>query len=174
MNDTEKNESKKNTKWWIFLVLVAIICIAIFVVVGNGDVSDGGSGDGGGIGDSGGIFGGLFATHPNSDPEKARAALEAAGYYADLKKKVSSAPEEGMIACVDAALDSETVEGVEWIIIYYYEDEESAEAAWPQLEEDGEELREAAIYLGYGSSFVCKKNGTVIYYGTKNAVDAAK
>lgn len=153
----------------LLICVIAIVGICAFVL----DTSNEGTGAGN---EGGGIKNAVqsaFSSHPNKDPEKAKAGLERAGYDASLETYTSR--EDGMVACVDAALvDAETMDDFEWICIYYYKDKASAEAAWPELEQEGADLMEAARELGYGSSVVCKKNGTVVYYGTKNAVDAAK
>ncbi len=163
----------------ILLLILAIAVVAVYALVFR-DTPSGNSGgesvnnedgdDGGNIKDT---IQSAFSAHPNKDPEKAKAGLEKAGYDASLDTYNSR--EDGMIARVDAALvDAETMDDFEWIVIYYYKDKASAEAAWPELEQEGADLMEAAQEMGYASSVVCKKNGTVIYYGTKNAVDAAK
>lgn len=153
----------------LLICAIAIVGICAFVLDTSNEGVGTGSEGGGGIKNA---LQSAFSSHPNKDPEKAKAGLERAGYDASLETYTSR--EDGRIACVDAALDTETIDDFEWIIIYYYKDKASAEAAWPELEQEGEEMMEAAIYMGYESSFVCKKNGTVIYCGTKNAVDAAK
>lgn len=158
----------------IVLLLICIIAaIAVYALVFRGTPS--GNDDTGSVRDeeSGGILGGLLATHPNKNPETAQEHLEAAGYHTKLL--IYTDREDGLAARLEASLNgAETPDDFECINIYYYENEVKAEAAWPELEQDGEAVKEIATHLGYGSSVVCKKNGTVIYYGTKNAVDAAK
>ena len=162
----------------LLLLICAIAAVAVYALVfkdassGNNDKESVNNEDGGGGESFKDTIQSAFSAHPNKDPEKAKAGLEKAGY--DVSLKTYTSREDGRIAYVDAALDTETMDAFEWVMIYYYKDKAAAEAAWPELEQEGEEMKEAAAYLGYASSFVCKKNGTVIYYGTKNAVDAAK
>ena len=91
-----------------------------------------------------------------------------------MELKTYTFHKDRVIAVVDADNGSETDAELEWIIIHYFEDEAAAEEAWPEYQKEGEAFTEAAIYLGYGSSFVYRKNGATIYTGTKSAVDAAE
>lgn len=153
----------------IFLLILAIIGGTIYFLF---VITDNASGTDEKTQDEGETIQSKFTIHPNKDPQKAKAGLEKAGY--DVSLETYTTREDGMIACVDASLDTEEMDDFEWLVIYYYKDKAAADADWPEIEKDGEELMEAAVYMGYASSFVCKKNGTVIYYGTKNAVAAAK
>ena len=166
------------------LILLLLICIiaasAVYALVFRDAPSASIGGEKGNNEESGDVGGSVKnptpsagSAHPNKNPETAQDHLKAAGYYTKLLTYTDR--EDGLVARLEASLNSaETPADFECINIYYYETKAKAEAAWPELEQDGDAVKEIAAYLGYGSSVVCKKNGTVIYYGTKNAVDAAK
>ena len=105
----------------------------------------------------------LFAAcAPAKDPADAKAALEEAGYV------VVSTP-----SLIDGC--TEVVRGIaakEYIKIYYFESTEKANAAYEKVEElyDEDEDEEEED----DSEWVFKKSGKIIYYGTKNAVKAAR
>ena len=103
---------------------------------------------------------------PNADPDKAEKALKDADY------EVMKIDEEDMLKflgidgleCVLTA-GNEDEEGV---VIYYFEDAAAANEAWEDIEKEAKEAMEE------NEDIVCKKSGKMIYYGTKEAINAAK
>ncbi len=106
---------------------------------------------------------------PNADPEKAKEALEEAGYtvvYNDGKGLfglAGAALPEGAEATIVAIKGDE-----EYIVITYYEDADAVNAAWDDAKADAEELEEEY------ENIVCKKSGKMIFTGTEQAVKDAK
>ena len=103
---------------------------------------------------------------PNANPDKAKAALEDAGYTVVLNKG------EGLIS---GALLPDDVEASlvaykngEYIAITYYKEAAGANEAWDEAQEEAKELEDE--YEG----LVCKKSGKMIYIGTEQAVKDAK
>ena len=103
---------------------------------------------------------------PNADPEKAKTALEKAGYTVVLNTG------SGLIggALLPDELEASLVatKNGEYIAISYYKDAKDANAAWEKAQEDAKKLEEQ--YEG----IVCKKSGKMIYVGTEQAVKDAK
>lgn len=109
---------------------------------------------------------------PNKDPDDAVAALKDNGYTAAKDNIV-----------VPTALKLLGVDGVETVIsgsavidekfqtvtVIYFESKDDANDAWEKVQEyaDGEKDDKA-------EDWVCKKSGAMIYYGTSDAIKAAK
>ena len=126
------------------------------------------------------IFSMLFAltscgAKPNSDPDKAVEALKAANYE-DVAKKDSRGYSYLKIDDLEWHVGGiRTVDGkCDWVEIYYFKDAAAADAAWDTLQEEANSWFEGANEADYGSAFVCKKSGNMVYYGTKNGVADAK
>ena len=105
---------------------------------------------------------------PNKDPEKAKEALEDNDYTVqmidgDLAGKLM----DGLEAYVAAFDDDENA-----VFIYYFKDKDAANDAWDEIEEEIKELEEEAKEEDV--EIVSKKSGKMIYFGTKDAVKAAK
>lgn len=111
----------------------------------------------------------LVACGPASDPDKALAALKKNGYTAT---KVSTGNYEGLTAVVvgTKGLLSSLLGGedAQFISIFYFESSKAANAAWEEIkaESDKEKLDD--------TDWVIAKSGSIIYYGTKQAVKDAK
>lgn len=101
---------------------------------------------------------------PNKNPEKAKEALEDAGYTVTLVD--SALGFEGIEKYLTAFKMSEDMSDMEMITIYYFEDSAAAKDAWEDIQKEAEELDEEDL--------VIKKSGKMIYAGTKEAVKAAK
>jgi len=101
---------------------------------------------------------------PNKNPEKAKEALEDAGYTVTLVD--SFAGFEGIEKYLTAFKMSEDMSDMEMITIYYFEDSAAAKDAWEDIQKEAEELDDEDL--------VIKKSGKMIYAGTKEAVKAAK
>ena len=109
---------------------------------------------------------------PNSDPEKAKEALEEAGYtvqYTDVGVG-------GIKAAITATKADEDAEKPDFIYITYYEDKDAANTAWEEAQDSIDEAKAMyATMIGRDESeIVIKKSGTMIYIGTKDAIKAAK
>lgn len=103
---------------------------------------------------------------PNKDPEKAKEALEDAGYTVVLNDGGllgDMALPEGAEATLSAFKGDD-----EFIMVVYYEDTDALNDAWEEAQEEAEELQEEY------EDIVCKKSGKMIYMGTKQAVKDAK
>ncbi len=103
---------------------------------------------------------------PNKDPEKAKEALEDAGYtvvFNDGGLIGDHLLPDGAEATLTAIKGDD-----EYIAIVYYEDAEAANDAWEDAKEDAEELKEEYEDIVY------KKSGKIIYIGTKQAVKDAQ
>lgn len=103
---------------------------------------------------------------PNADPEKAKEALEDAGYTVVLNTG------SGLIsgAMLPDKLEASLVayKNGEYIAISYYKDAKDVNEAWDDAQEEAEKLEDK--YEG----IVCKKSGKMIYIGTEQAVKDAK
>lgn len=151
-NMEEKKEKQnlkksKKKKRIIFLVVFALIVGAVlfFVFSGGLDVPE--------------------------EPDVAVDNLKSAGY-----ENAERIPGEwftelrvgGLVCRVSASrLDPDS----EWIEIYYFKNDEYADEAWDAIQKHA--YSDFQDPDSHGSDFVCKKSGSVIWFGTENAVDAA-
>jgi len=108
---------------------------------------------------------------PNADPEKAEEALDDAGYAVTLDKTIQPglyklAGVDGVDCVVSAVNLDEDDAG--FITIIYFDEAEDAKEAFDHIKDEAEDKMEKY------EDYVCKKSGKMIYYGTKNAVKAAK
>ncbi|MBE6583355.1 MAG: hypothetical protein E7649_00045 [Ruminococcaceae bacterium] len=104
---------------------------------------------------------------PNADPDKAAEALEDAGYTV-MKVDDETALAFSGLKGLTCAINAVNLEEEEAIIIYYFEDTEAANEAWEDVEKMAKEEMEE------DEDYVIKKSGKMIYFGTKEAVKAAK
>ena len=111
---------------------------------------------------------------PNADPDDAIEALKDNGISA--AGKVPGATELYKLAgidgvdCVVSAIGK--IEGeYAFVKIIYFETKDDANDAWKKIQDDSEEDKKDA---DDDSDWVCKKSGKMIYYGTKDAIAAAK
>ena len=111
---------------------------------------------------------------PNSNPDDAKAALEENGLKATKDTVAQPLVLKGLgiddVDCVVSAagkIDDEYA----YIYIIYFEETDDAKEAWEDVQEyaDKQKSDEAE-----DSEWVCEKSGKMIYFGTKNAVKAAK
>ena len=98
---------------------------------------------------------------PNSDPKKAKEALEDAGYIVVLVDSAILLP-DGVKASLTAYKDGE------YLVVTYYDDKDVLNDAWDKAEDEAKELEEEY------EDIVCKKSGKMIFIGTKQAVKDAK
>lgn len=117
----------------------------------------------------------LVACAPNSDPDKAVAALKENGYNAGkdegILTGIASLGLKGLKCIVTGSKSVEDKNGetkVEHITIYYFYDADSAEAAFEKLQDKSEDEKEEE------TDWVFEQSGAMIYYGTNAAVKAAR
>ena len=103
---------------------------------------------------------------PNADPEKAKEALEDAGYTVILNDG-GLLGDLGLPKGAEATLTAFKGDD-EYISVIYYEDKDALNDAWEDVKKDAEELKEEY------EDIVLKKSGKMIYFGTKQAVKDAK
>ena len=122
---------------------------------------------GSGIGGIGGIGGGSSATsaRPNTDPEKAKQALEDAGYTVTLLNDADSINKEGVAAAITAFNRSGDM-----ITIVYCLKSDVASDQYEEAKNELEDLEEA----GLEADFEVGKYGKMVWLGTKDAIKAAK
>lgn len=107
---------------------------------------------------------------PAKDPKDAKKALEDADYEVmliDDETTLKYMGVDGLTAYLYAFNEDE-----EGIYIYYFEDKDAANDAWEDIEKEVEELKEAAEEEDV--ELIVKKSGSMIWYGTKAAIKAAK
>ncbi len=103
---------------------------------------------------------------PNADPDKAKEALEDAGYTVILNDGGLIGDHllpDGAEATLTAMKGDD-----EYISIIYYEDKDALNDAWEDVKKDAEELKDEY------EDIVLKKSGKMIYFGTKQAVKDAQ
>ena len=108
---------------------------------------------------------------PAADPAKAEAALKENGYAVTMKdgKLVEAVAMLLGIDDLDAQITAISKEDMDdFITIYYFETTEAADNAWNKIKEEAEEKNNE------DTEVVIKKSGKVIYFGTQNAVKAAR
>ena len=109
---------------------------------------------------------------PNSDPKKAKEALEDADYeviYAsnELEAAFMGGWYDGCEAVILASNEDD-----EGIYIWYFEEKDDADDAWEDIEEFAKELQEEAE--DEDIDLIIKKSGKMIYVGSKQAIKDAK
>lgn len=112
----------------------------------------------------------LVACGPNSDPDKAVAALKENGYTAG---KVTTGGYEGLEAIVSGTKGLVGSlfgkDEFQTITIYYFESASAANDAWEDIKKDADKDSNKK-----DEDWVVAKSGKIIYYGTKQAVKDAK
>ena len=108
----------------------------------------------------------LSACSPLSDSDKTSESLEAAGYSVIYNTGEGEANAAALPQGAKATILA--YNGNEFINITYYEDAETAEEAWDAVLQSTQEIQK-----NY-EDFVCEKSGSVIYYGTEQALKDAK
>ncbi len=109
---------------------------------------------------------------PNSDPDKALAALKENGYTAAESDTIAVAAltlagikNVQSVVSGSAKIDDK----FETVTILYFADSDAADAVWEKAQEYAEDEKDDAE----DSDWVCEKSGAMIYFGTKAAVKAA-
>ena len=101
-----------------------------------------------------------------SDPDKAEANLEEAGYVvvrADSDDLIAGA----VLKQIDAVTSITATDGDEGVTILYFEDTDAAKAYYEELKADFEKAEEDKEDYKIG------KSGKVVYFGTEAGVKAA-
>ncbi len=110
---------------------------------------------------------------PNSDPSKALQSLKDNGYVAE---KLDSSIALGVLKL--AGIDDVTAvvsgtankdDKTEHVTIIYFEDKDAADAEWEDVQKYMDDEKDDK-----DSDWVIKKSGSMIYYGTKEGIKAAK
>ncbi len=108
---------------------------------------------------------------PNANPDKAIEALEKKGYKAAEDKYVLPAIFAGLgIKNVDVVISGTDVidDKTEHVTVVYFEDADSAEAAWNDLKEYAEKEDKDEK----DTDWTIDRSGKMIYWGTKAAIKA--
>ncbi len=108
---------------------------------------------------------------PNPNPEKAIEALEKKGYKATEDKYVLPAIFAGLgVKNVDVVITGTDVidDKTEHVTVVYFEDADSAEAAWNNLKEYAEKEDKDEK----DTDWTINRSGKMIYWGTKAAIKA--
>ena len=112
---------------------------------------------------------------PNSDPAKAKAALDEAGYIADITDNPIELAFYGAIGIKSVVSGMKVAEDdedklVDAVSIFYLKDDADVDKAYETLEalynEAKEEYEDLDMEIG--------KSGNMIWFGTKDAIKAAK
>lgn len=118
----------------------------------------------------------LVACAPNSNPDKAKAALEKNGYKAAKDDRVipGTLTLLGVKGISCAVTGSKTVgEGdskkVESVTIIYFDSADNANAAWDELQKYAEDQKDDDA-----SDWSVGQSGKMIFFGTDAAIKAAK
>ena len=112
---------------------------------------------------------------PNSDPEKAVAALKENGIEKAGKDttvipgllKIAGVDDVDCVVSGTGEIDDEFAH----VTIIYFEDAEAASDEWEDVQKYAEDHKDEKAE---DSKWVCEKSGKMIYFGTKNAIKAAK
>ena len=119
----------------------------------------------------------LASCAPASDPAKAEAALKEAEYIVLNDSTITPAVFKlggyDLTNVVTATKTTEDKDGktvVELVVIYYFADKDNAEKAFSKVEEDAKEKAEQTKETWVAPTL----SGSMVYFGTKNAVQAAK
>ena len=105
------------------------------------------------------------------EPDEALSNLSAAGYDDAKRVEGSGLSYLGIGGLVCRVSGSKLEPESEWIEIYYFKNDEAADEAWDILQRLAYSDFENPD--SHGSPFVCEKSGSVIWFGTENAVSAA-
>ena len=130
---------------FISLALVAVMCVAL-----------------------------LASCAPASDPDKAEKALKDAGYTAVVDKKLLPAGYKVVTGKdIDAVLTGTKTDdnkNVQHVTIVYFANAEDAKTAYESLKDESDKDKKNADE----SDWVFAKSGKMVYWGTKDAIKAAR
>lgn len=107
---------------------------------------------------------------PNKDYKEAVKALEDADYEVYvLEGDAAAALFEGCEAMVTASNEDE-----KGLMIYYFKDADSAADAYDKIEEQFNAMKDLAEEMDEEFDYKLKRAGSMIWYGDKEAIKAAK
>ena len=108
---------------------------------------------------------------PAKNPDDAKAALEDNGYAVLQSDLLASALALTGIKDVDSIVSgSATIDDkFETVTILYFKDKDAANEAWENAQKYANDKKEDKA-----ENWVVKKSGAMIYFGTPNAIKAAK
>lgn len=117
---------------------------------------------------------------PAKDPDKAIKALEEEGYSAAKDAnivpgifKIAGYSLDAVVSASKLVTDKDGNKSLEHVTIYYFADKENAKKAMAEVEKYAQDDKEAEETAD--SNWIApKQSGSIIYYGTKAAVKAAK
>lgn len=112
---------------------------------------------------------------PNADPDDALAALKENGVTWAAKDntvlpgvyKLLGVDDVECVVSGTGKIDGEYAH----VTIIYFEEKDDANDAWEKIQKESEDDKKDA---DEDVEWVCKKSGKMIYYGTKEAINAAK
>lgn len=120
----------------------------------------------------------LVACSPNSNPDKAKAGLEKAGYsttkFSDAISltvtETALGCQRGDITAIVSGTKTNDDKSVDTVTIIYFKDATAAKNCWDKAKTylEKEEKKDTE------SDIIVKRSGKMIYAGTKAAIDAAK
>ena len=105
---------------------------------------------------------------PAADPAKAEAALKENGYLVTLQDGAWLEGGAALLGYEDLEASLTGIAKDNFIQIYYFETAKAANNAWEKATKEAEKEGEGK------DNFVVEKSGKMIYFGTKEAVKAAK
>lgn len=105
------------------------------------------------------------------EPDEALESLLAAGYEDALKIDGANLSHLGVGGLLCRVSGSRLEPGSEWIEIYYFKNSEAADEAWDAMQRLA--YSDFQDPTTHGSEFVCEKSGSIIWFGTERAVEAA-
>lgn len=113
----------------------------------------------------------LVACGPSSNPDKARKALEDDGYIVmKINPDSIGVDEDSLPKDLECIISGTKVKDEELVVICYFKTAKAASDAWEEIQKEAEEQQGNEE----DSDWVCEKSGKMIYYGTKDAVKAAR
>ena len=111
----------------------------------------------------------LVSCGPNSNPDKAEAALKKNGYTAGKAVAVLTSLAVLNVKGVETAISGTKLENgkMERVTIIYFDNSSSANDAWDSVKQYADDNKDE-------NNWVFAKSGAMIYYGTSAAIKAAK
>lgn len=119
----------------------------------------------------------LVACAPASDPDKAVAALKKHEYSNATNSKLVlgtvltalGVKNVNTVVTASKTVEKDGSKKLEKVTIVYFTSASAANEAWTELQKYGSDQKEKDS----NSDWVCQKSGAMIYWGTKNAINAA-
>ena len=122
----------------------------------------------------------LASCAPAKDADKAVEALKKDGYLADQDTRILPAifklagySLSSVVTATKTETDKDGNKTVEFVCIYYFADKDNAEKALAEVEKYADEDKESED-TKEDNWVAPKRSGSMVYYGTKAAIKAAK